>query len=79
MVTRPASALHISPQFDLVSYLVMGQYQTRPSKSETDLEAREGELDIRISDRTTGDADVDEQPIKDDPVFGSPIDSKMYQ
>ncbi|XP_064388782.1 5'-AMP-activated protein kinase subunit beta-2-like [Halichondria panicea] len=56
----------------------MGQYQARPSKSETDLEAREGEFDIRISDRTTGDADVDEQPIKDDPVFGSPIDTGSY-
>lgn len=55
----------------------MGQYQARPSKSETDLEAREGELDICISDNSIPhDIDVDEQRIKHDPVFGSPIDSK---
>ncbi len=56
----------------------MGQYQARPSKSETDLEAREGALDICISDSSIPHHDIDEQHIKDDPVFGSPIDTGSY-
>ncbi len=53
----------------------MGQYQTRPTKSDTDLEARDSELDICISDSIARAHDIDEQCSKDGPVFGSPIDS----
>ena len=50
----------------------MGQYQTRPSKS--DLEERENDLDLQ--DDSLVDISIINQPTKDEPVFGSPIDSE---